>query len=86
MRAFSGVELRVALQIVKTSETSLTCRAFIRLFLAVCQQMTLEVVVSREIGSAVRTLVTLGRRRFGAVLVAGQAHLPRWRARIMLWL
>lgn len=39
--AFSSVQFRMSFQVVKTSETGLASRTFVRLFLAVGQQMAL---------------------------------------------
>jgi hypothetical protein len=84
MRPFSRVKLGVALQIMKTSKASLARRTLVRLLLAVCQKMTFQVMVSCEVGRAIRTLVALCRGRFWAVLVARQAHLARRRAGIVI--
>lgn len=84
MRAFASVELCMALEIMETPEASLTSWALIRFFLAMCQKMALQVVVSREVGSAIRALVALGRGRLWAVLVTGQAHLARRRAGVVV--
>lgn len=51
MRAFSRVKFCVAFQIVQTPETSLAGRTFIWLFLTVRQEMTFQVMVSREVSS-----------------------------------
>lgn len=85
MWAFTGVKFRVAFQIVQTTETRLAGRTFVGLLLAVCEEMTLEVVVSREISRAIRTLVALGRGRLVIVLrISRQAHLALGRARIVV--
>lgn len=48
--------------------------------------MTLEIMVPREVGGAVRALVALRGRRLGGVLpVARKAHLAGWRTRVGLW-
>lgn len=86
MRAFSSVEFRVSFQVVETSETGLASRTFVRLFLAVGQEMTLEVVMSGEVGGAVGAFVTFCRGGLGAVLrIAGKAHLARGSAWIVFW-
>lgn len=80
----AGVQLGMTFQVVQTAKPGLAGRAFVWLFLAVCQQVALEVVVPCEVGRAVGAFVTLGGGRFGTVLVAGQAHLTRRSAGIVL--
>jgi hypothetical protein len=74
MWTFSSVEFRVSFQVMKASETRLAGGTLVRLFLAVRQEVALEVVVSRKVGRA------------GAVLrVAGQTHLTRGCTGVVLW-
>ena len=46
MRSFPGVKFSVPLQVMQTSEARVARLTNVRLLLAVCQKMTLEVVVS----------------------------------------
>jgi hypothetical protein len=86
MWTFSSVEFRVSFQVMKASETRLAGGTLVRLFLAVRQEVALEVVVSRKVGRAVGAFVPLCRRRLGAVLrVAGQTHLTRGCTGVVLW-
>jgi thiamine transporter ThiT len=86
MWTFSSVEFRMSFQVVKASETRLAGGTLVGLFLAVRQEVALEVVVSREVGRAVRAFVPLRRRRLGAVLrVAGQTHLACGCTGVVLW-
>jgi hypothetical protein len=62
MWPFTGVQFRVAFQIVQTAETCLAGRTFVWLFLTMCQKMAFEVVMAREVGGAVWTFVTLRGR------------------------
>jgi hypothetical protein len=80
---FSGMKFCVAFQVVETAETRLARGALVGFLLAVREEMTLEVVMAREIGGAVGTLVALRGGRLRAV-VSGQTHLARWRARVFL--
>jgi len=50
VRPFARVQLRVTLQVVQTPEARLTRLAHIWLFLAVRQQVALEIVMASEIG------------------------------------
>ena len=63
MRPLSGMKLGVPFQIVKSPEARLAGLADIRLFLAVSEQMTLQIMMPRKLGSTVRTTVFLGPRR-----------------------
>jgi hypothetical protein len=85
MWALTSVEFRVSFQVMETSKSSLARGTLVWLLLAVCQEMALEIVVSRKIGRAVWALVSLRRRRLGAVLrIAWQTHLARGCTWIML--
>jgi hypothetical protein len=85
MWPLSSVQFRVAFQIVQSTETRLASWTFVRLFLTVCQKMTLEVVVSRKVRCAIRALVSFCRGRFWCVLaVSWQTHLTCRGARIRL--
>lgn len=84
--AFPSVQFRMSFQVVETSETRLASRTFIRLFLAVGQEMALQVVMSRKVGRAVRAFVTFCRWRFGTALrIAGKAHLTCGGTWIVFW-
>jgi hypothetical protein len=83
--SFACVQLGVAFEVVQTAEARLTRRAYIWFFLAVGQQMALQVMVSREFGGAIRTLVLLRGRGSGTLAGAGmrQAHTT---TSITMWL
>lgn len=61
---------------MQTAEARLARSAFVWLLLAMGEQMALEIVVSSEVGRAIRAFVALRRWRFVFILgVTGQAHL-----------
>jgi len=57
MWSFSSVQLGMALEIVETSESRLTGGANVRFFLAMSQQMALQIVVPGKFGCAIWTSV-----------------------------
>jgi hypothetical protein len=69
MGSFSRVEFRMPFEVMEPSESRLTGLTHVRLLLAVGEEVTLEVMMSREFGGAVRTAVLLGRRRSRTALM-----------------
>jgi ribosomal protein L13E len=53
------VQFTMPLQVMKTAEAHLAFGANIGFFLAVCQQMTLKIVMARELGVAVGAFMLL---------------------------
>lgn len=49
----------MTLEIMEPSESQVARLAYVRLFLTVCQEMALQVVVTRKLCVAIRTLVLL---------------------------
>ena len=57
MRPLSRVEFRVPLQVVQSAKARVARLTQIRLLVTVGEQVTLEIVVPRELRGAVRTFV-----------------------------
>lgn len=69
VRSLPGVKLCVTLQIMKSSETRLAGLTHKRLFLAMGEQMALEIMLPREFGRTVGASVFLRGRRARATSV-----------------
>lgn len=59
MRSLASVELGVTLEIMESAESGITVLTNVRFFVAVCQKMTLQVVMAGEVGVAVWASVFL---------------------------
>lgn len=59
VRALPSVQFHMALQVVQPTKSHRTCLANIRLFLTMSQEMTLEIVMSCELGFTIRALMFL---------------------------
>jgi len=59
VRAFPSVQFHMAFQVVKPTKSHRTCLANVRLFLTMGQEMTLEIVMSCELGFTIGALMFL---------------------------
>jgi hypothetical protein len=69
MRTFTGVQFSMTLEIVKSAEAHITGLADVWLLLTVRQQVTLEIMMTREFCLTVGTFVFLLRGRPGSELL-----------------